>query len=232
MSTGCVANFCVPDLCSIFTDINDCEDVKDGPASLNKFYSTIYMAGLQIPTLIDGVTGAVESTVSSGLFKIFFVWSFPFIFTLIILIIILIRNRTITFDIGILLSILVIVLFVITIFWILNQGIGIVTDSFNEAKDIINQNWITNKDQITCNISQAFNNPDAVTCLKDIDKDKYLLDKSDLSGKQNTESHEMTLGDDKYLLDKSDLSGDTQRLLEKYRLLGVEDKKSCNTCNK
>lgn len=177
MSTECVPSFCIPDLCSFFDTVPDCELLKDKPATINEVYSTLYVLGLEVPILLDGVANTVETTLFSGLFRVFLIWALPFILTLIILTILLIRNQSITFDIGILFIVFTLVLFIITIFWVITVFTDTVTLGFTDARDKINENWVANESQIKCNLRFAFFDPDGITCEESTPQllEKYRL---------------------------------------------------------
>jgi len=164
MSNKCTANACVPPFCEVFGNIPDCGLVLVLPISLNQLYSPFYMAGLQIPSLINGISSSIESTIFWGILQIIIIWSLPYVISLIILCIILMRTRYIPFESGIILIVLLVVVDIISVFWVTQELINLGKLSYETGKNIINDNWNQNKTQIKCNLGTALFCPECIPC--------------------------------------------------------------------
>ncbi len=176
MSDTCTANLCIPDFCDFFGGPPDCGLITVIPISIDQIYILLYMAGLQIPLLVQNLPGAIETAFYNGLLKIVIIWSLPYVISLILLFMILVRTQTITFESGLLLIVLLVVVDIISIFWVTQEIVNIGQKAFTRSKTIIQQNWINNENQIKCDISSTIFCPNCSTCDPNTENIRKCLD--------------------------------------------------------
>ena len=161
---GCTPSFCVPEICTFTSSPAVCENIKPATPTYEELYAGLYISGLMVPNLVVGVQDNISTQLSSLIVTSEIVRTLPYLITFIILFIILIRTRVLTFDIGVLLIVLILVLTGLTIFFVTQQTASSLEDIINSTQQILIDNWNNNSDQFRCNLEFALLFPFDITC--------------------------------------------------------------------
>jgi hypothetical protein len=166
--TSCTVSICVPDFCKV-NDIpfQPCVFIKAAPVTFENLYSTIYMGTQAVPLITEGIPTKIQDDLTWLFFRIAFVQTLPYIIMFAVLFIVMMRARLVSFDVGIMMIVLIVVLAVISVAWILFYVDNVIVDLISQVGTMLTDNWNKNKAQIGCNLYEAWIDPAYVACKTD-----------------------------------------------------------------
>jgi hypothetical protein len=147
---------CIPDLCTFAGLQQGCVLPQVKVDSLN-LYLMVGTVLNTIPLAFEGVIEKVQTDFTDWYLRLVaFQMLPPFLVTL-----------TISFDVTLVLIVLLIVLTVLVYLWITDDVVNVIFNLDDVFKNTLTNNWNKYQDRIKCSILQALINPKSLTCLPD-----------------------------------------------------------------
>ena len=178
---------CIPDLCSLpaLVDNEFCPVIKDLPIKLNQLYTGSYAVMNEVPTITNGLTELYKNTLGAWMIKYALAIMVPYVIIFIVLLCILMTRGFLSYYVGIILIILVLVVSLIGILFIINDAYNSGNTLRVETQKILKTNWQSNKDTISYNVGTAYISPDSVICPVTHSSDDNLYTKNENSSTEN-----------------------------------------------
>lgn len=160
---------CVPDPCQLIGDADaSCFDIwcnlRCNNVTNDSLYSVGYILASSFPIVVQGIPDILESDLSTWLFQVAIMIVIPYVTTFIVLFLILMGAEIISASVGLLLMVLVVILAMVSVFWIVNSTSDVVHTIVNSIQTQVQSNIVNNKDSISRDLFFAVTSPDTIAC--------------------------------------------------------------------
>jgi len=154
---------CVPCPCDLFKITNrvQCTAVNSAfgdPPRLGQLYSGAYTTAIHVPDIIEGIPQMIQADLIQWGIKLALSIVFPWVIMFIILFIILGRKGIITYDMAIMLIVLVVILTIIALAYVYFETQTLLINFGPQVQKKLSDNWNTKKEQIVPQILDSYLN--------------------------------------------------------------------------
>jgi hypothetical protein len=158
---------CVEEICK-FLGVPQgflCNSIKGTDISARMLYTFTASIFNIFPLLLEGVTEEVQASFTSWYLRLTAYQMIPPFLVLFTIIAMLGYMCAISFDVSLIMVVLLVVLAVLSYLWITDDVVEVVYSLDDEVKNQLSANWEKYQDQIACSLYTAMFNPSSLYCL-------------------------------------------------------------------